>query len=129
TRTDLPAGNLNIIDGLEATSAAPTYFAKKVIPEGTLLDDSAYIGAVHQYVDGGVSANDPSALAKAYAQRLIKQGVFDDISNGEIQLVSIGTGREQPIVFNEKAGVFGFGSPGNIPSYFMNSAEAATHAI
>ncbi len=129
TKTDLPAGNLNIIDGLEATSAAPTYFAKKVIPEGALLDNSTYTGAVHQYVDGGVSANDPAALAKAYAQRLINQGVFDKTYSGEIQLVSIGTGREKPIVFNEKAGIFGFGSPSNIPSYFMNSAEAATHAI
>ncbi len=129
TQPDLPGGNITPIEGLEATTAAPTYYAKKVISEGTLLDDANYTGEVHQYVDGGVSANDPAALAKSYAQRLINQGAFDETYTGEIQLVAIGTGREQPIVFNEKAGIFGFGKPGNIPSYFMNSATAATHAI
>lgn len=128
TRTDLPAGKLNIIDAAEATAAAPTYFAKKIISESDLLGDQNSAGTTHQYVDGGITANDPSALAKAFAQRLIKQGAFDDSYSDEIQLVSIGTGHGDPIIFNDKAGIFGFGNPKNIPAYFMNGAEAAAHA-
>lgn len=128
TRTELPAGKLNIIDAIEATAAAPTYFAKKGISEGELLNDTLLRKTVHHYVDGGISANDPAILAKAFAQRLLKQDVFDQSYNGEIQLISIGTGREQPTIFNSKMGIFGFGNPSNIPSYFMNGSEAATHA-
>ncbi|AIL13377.1 hypothetical protein IM40_07525 [Candidatus Paracaedimonas acanthamoebae] len=128
-RTDLPAGNLNIIDAAEATAAAPTYFAKKIISEGDFLGNQNSSSAAHHYVDGGITANDPAALAKTFAQRLLKKGAFDEFYSNEIQLVSIGTGHEDPIVFNDNAGIFGFGSPGNIPSYFMNGAEAAVHAL
>ena len=129
TRTDLPSGKLNIIDAAEATAAAPTYFAKKTISERNLLGDPNTSGTIHHYVDGGITANDPAVLAKAFAHRLMKQGAFNETYNDEIQLISIGTGHEDPIIFNDKAGIFGFGSPGNIPSYFMDGAEAAVHAV
>lgn len=129
TKTEVPAGKLNITDVAEATSAAPTYFAKKEISENDLLGNSTSPGITHKYVDGGISANDPTALAKAFAQHLLKQGAFDDSYSHDIQLVSIGTGHETPIAFNDNAGILGFGSPGNIPSYFMNGSEAAVHAM
>ncbi|KAH3759469.1 calcium-independent phospholipase A2-gamma [Pelomyxa schiedti] len=68
-----PPGDLTLLDGALATSAAPSYFSPKLI------------GGV-QYIDGGVGANNPANEAEAEASFLWPQATLH-------ALVSIGTGK------------------------------------
>ena len=63
-----------------ATSAAPTYFAPKVIR-------NEYTGNVLHEVDGGIWANNPESTA-IQAMKLFRE----KISDKDVMLVSIGTG-------------------------------------
>lgn len=126
-RTALPSGELDITKAVRATSAAPSFFKGKKISDGDFLGES-HKGKSRKFVDGGVSANNPSQLAKAYAKRLLKDGAFGDNHKRKIQIVSIGTGEANALVLERDAGMFGFGSPGNLPGYFMDAAGAEVHA-
>lgn len=127
-RTAMPAGELDITKALRATSAAPSFFKGKDISDGDFLGDNSLKGKKRKFVDGGVSANNPTQLAKAYAKRLLKDGAFGENRKRKIQIVSIGTGEADALVLERDAGMFGFGSPGNLPGYFMDAAGAEVHA-
>lgn len=126
-RTALPSGELDVTKAVRATSAAPSFFKGKKISDGDFLGTSDK-GKSRKFVDGGVSANNPSKMANAYAKRLLKQGAFGDNRKRKIQIVSIGTGEANALVLERDAGMFGFGSPGNLPGYFMDAAGAEVHA-
>jgi predicted acylesterase/phospholipase RssA len=126
-RTALPAGEIDITKTLRTTSAAPSFFQGKEMSDGDFLGDSAHKGKKHKFVDGGVSANNPSQLAKAYAKRLLKDGAFGENHKRKIQIYSIGTGEADALVLERDAGMFGFGNPGNLPGYFMDAAGAEVH--
>ncbi len=127
-RTALPAGELEVTKGLRATSAAPSFFKGKNISDNDFLGNKDKKATNHKFVDGGVSANNPTKLAQAYAKRLLKEGAFGENHKRKIQIVSIGTGEADALVLERDAGMFGFGSPANLPGYFMDAAGAEVHA-
>ncbi len=77
--------DLKISDVLLATTAAPTYFPHKEMPDG------------RSYCDGGLWANTPSILALAEAMKIGKlcnrENCDPQFDVSQIQVCSIGTGR------------------------------------
>ncbi len=128
-RLFLPAGELDVTKALRATSAAPSFFKGKNISDGDFLGNGAKKGQTRKFVDGGVSANNPAQLAKLYAKSLLDEGAFGTNHKRKIQLVSIGTGEAGALEIDRDAGVFSFGSPGNLPGFFMDGAAAVGDAI
>jgi patatin-like phospholipase/acyl hydrolase len=78
-------GALKITDVLRATTAAPTYFPHKEMPDG------------RSYCDGGLWANTPSILALAEAMKIGKLCTRETCDPSfeveQIRVCSIGTGR------------------------------------
>lgn len=78
-----------ISDIIVSTTAAPTYFPHKTMPDGK------------SYVDGGLWANDPGLVAMAETARILRceDGSCSNRSHGEafdsgqIQMLSLGTGQ------------------------------------
>jgi hypothetical protein len=74
-----------VVDVLMATTAAPTYFPHGVIGEGSA------------YADGGLWANNPAMVAIVEALRIRetanREGIDLPIDQGEIYMLSVGTGR------------------------------------
>jgi len=99
--------DVSILEAARATSAAPTYF-----PAMNVHLKSKEMLAV----DGGIAANNPAELAYFDIEK--KFG-----NSKKINLISLGTGVEKPVVLDKNAGKLGFGNPGNIPSYFMGNNE------
>lgn len=66
--------NYKLKDLLRATSAAPTYF-----PAAQIKSEDQ---TSHTYIDGGVSANNPTLHAYYEAQKLYPESAFDVISLG-----------------------------------------------
>lgn len=99
---------ISIVNAARATSAAPTYFAAQDINGET-------------YVDGGINANNP--VLQAYEDITLNKRH----NKRHINIFSVGTGHQAPIMLNKFAGKLGFGSPANIPGYFMSSAQANIH--
>jgi len=97
-------------EAARATSAAPTYFAPASINEQTL-------------VDGGIYANNPSAVAYAEARQLWP--------NEEIMLVSVGTGSiiAEPHLYNEAVnwGLARWAQP--LINYVFEGVSASTHNV
>lgn len=98
--------DVTMLEAGRATSAAPTYFpAKKVMTKK----------GEYTAIDGGVGYNNPATIAFDHARdRYKEQG-----RKVRINMLSLGTGSETFLQLNENAGKLGFGSPGNIPGYFM----------
>jgi hypothetical protein len=100
--------NVKIMEAARATSAAPTYFPAQEVN----LDDKKFMA-----VDGGVAANNPSEEALG--------DIWDKFGKDKykINLVSLGTGTEDQVQIHDQGGKLTFGSPGNIPGYFMGTNE------
>lgn len=95
-----------VLQAGRATSAAPTYFPQMKV--------DAKSGSF-MAMDGGVMVNNPSK--RAYNHTL-------DIFEGQkikVNMLSLGTGAEDRIQLDTNAGKLGFGSPGNIPGFFMGN--------
>lgn len=107
SKTTLPSGELNITKAIRATSAAPSFFKGKKISDGDFLGENSHKGEHRKFVDGGVSANNPTRLAKAYARSLLKNGAFGGNHKRKIQIVSIGTGEANALVLERESDKFG----------------------
>lgn len=96
--------DVSLIEAGRATSAAPTYFPQKEVH----LKSRTFMG-----MDGGVIVNNPAY--EAYRHTL---DMFAD-DNIHISMLSLGTGAEDMVQLDKNAGLLGFGSPANIPAFFM----------
>lgn len=109
-------------DVARATSAAPTYFPPAIIHSL----DANYEMAQRRYalVDGGVFANDPSALAVAEARRLFPRA-------DRVLVLSLGTGARVKRINGEKAQHFGFAGwlPGLIDVFMDGASALAEHEL
>ncbi len=76
-----PQADLSMADAGRATSAAPTFFPPHEMTWG---------GAARAFVDGGVWANNPSAVALCESLRITAQR---SLTGTSVVLVSLGTGR------------------------------------
>jgi predicted acylesterase/phospholipase RssA len=100
--------DIKILEAARATSAAPTYFpAQEVNMKGKKF----------MAVDGGVGANNPAEEALNDIKK--KFG-----AQYKVNMLSLGTGIEEKVKLHDQAGKLGFGSPANIPGYFMGTNEA-----
>lgn len=100
--------HISVLQAVRATSAAPTYFAAQDIDGMT-------------YVDGGIAANNP--VLKAYEDITLNKRN----NKRHINIFSVGTGLQNPMMLDKFAGKLGFGHPANISSYFMSCSEANIH--
>jgi hypothetical protein len=74
--------NFRLVDVVRATSAAPTYF------EAALVRSDDTLGKDFSLIDGGVFANNPAAVAYAFARCMFP-------TEDEIHVISLGTGLTQ----------------------------------
>jgi len=115
--------HLLVRDALRATSAAPSYFAPKVINVGGSRPRAAF-------VDGGVSlANNPSFQALMLA-RIKGFGLNWNMGLDQLMIVSVGTGtstKELSVeeVVNKKTAMWG----AVIPDLFMEDASYFNQAL
>jgi len=83
-----PMDNFQLQDALGSTSAAPTFFAHKVI---TVRKDDGVIKEHHE-VDSGLYSNSPLALAIAVIRKHGDDEILERIDDEGISILSIGTG-------------------------------------
>jgi predicted acylesterase/phospholipase RssA len=109
-------------DVARATSAAPTYFPPAIIE--SLDANYPKEQRRHALVDGGVFANDPSALALAEARRLFPKA-------DRAVVVSLGTGARINRIDGDKACHYGFAGwlPGLIDVFMDGASALAEHEL
>jgi hypothetical protein len=125
----IPAGEVDVVKAVRATSAAPSYFPGVHFYEGMVQHQDGQTanitgmlkqGKKHLYVDGGLGANNPTAMAYQYVKMLKEQGVFG--SNRKVQIVSLGTGAAKPTVLEKDGGLFKFLYRNGV-SHVMNGGQ------
>lgn len=83
-----PMDNFQLQDALGSTSAAPTFFAHKII---TVRKDDG-VTKEHHEVDSGLYSNSPLALAIALIRKHGDDKILERIDDEGISILSIGTG-------------------------------------
>jgi hypothetical protein len=103
---DQDTRNVSMLMAGRATSAAPTYFPAQRVTTAT---------EEFMAIDGGVAVNNPAEIGYAHLKDIYKQ----QGTKVKINMLSLGTGQEGLVQLHENAGKLGFGSPANIPGFFM----------
>jgi patatin-like phospholipase/acyl hydrolase len=104
-KTNAPKKDFYLKDIARATSAAPTYFEPAAI--------KSWGNDLHNLIDGGMFANDPSLCALIEARKTEFEK-FNRPTIKDIYLVSVGTGNDAQALNPKKAsgwGVAGWASP------------------